>query len=628
MLLFADRSALRQTLLAVATLLLATGLLYGHTLHVPFYMDDGSGLAQNFMLRDLPATLANFFSPRGLSKATLALNIYFTGLSLPPLHLTNIALHFANGLLVWLLLHRLLASRLLPLLGALLFIAHPLQTQAVTYLIQRSTLLASAFFLLAILGYRQSRVALAAGQSRRSVGYLRPYLGAVLAAAAALLSKENSATLPLVLLALDRLLPVHREPRWRQAFLDYLPFLLLPLLAGSGVLLALTAGSEPRPLYYPLAALRHNDPLHYLATQFSVLWIYLRLLVLPYGQALEHNYPVAAALLTWQSVLGFAGLLAVAGGLWRLRHRRPLLVFGAAWFALALAVESSVIPLDPLFEHRLYLPLFGFVLVLLDGVPALLGERRAQAVLGMLLLLWVPLTWQRNALWNDPIAFYQDNLRTVPDSERALMDLSVRYRDAERYDEMRQLLERAVRLYPDNYEFHTSLAEVYADRVGLGPALAVLDGAIARMPDNVELYETAALIAEHYGEQAKVFSYLQLGLTKVSFGKWRLLNDLGIFHARSGDVRQAEEVYRQSLALYAENPVAYQYLAALYYAQKRWREAYELLQRAQRLEPGNPQTLDGLVKTARQLGDEGAARWAEAKLRQAAIDPPAGVTGG
>lgn len=606
----------REFLWAAGLLLLVTALLYGHTLHVPFYMDDDSGLAKNFLLRDLPATLATFFGPRGLTRATLALNLHFSGLALAPLHLTNIIIHFANALLVWLLLRRLLASRWLPLGGALLFVAHPLQTQAVTYLIQRATLLGAFFFLLAILCYWQARLALAAGHKRRSAAYLWPYLGAVLAAGCALLSKENTATLPLVLFVLDRLLPTPRSRQ--QAILDYLPFALLPLLAALGALLTLTAGTEPRPLYYPLASLQHNGPLHYLVTQFSVLWIYLRLLLLPYGQALEHNYPVVAELLNWQSVLALTGLLAMGGLVWRARRQRPLLAFGATWMVLTLAVESSFIPLDPLFEHRLYLPMFGFVLVLLDGLSALLGVRRAGVLLGVALLLLMPLTWQRNALWNDPIAFYQENLRVVPESERAMMDLAFRYQDAGRIQEMKVLLERAVRLYPKNYEFHTALAELYADREGLEPALRVLDSAIARMPDNVEFYETAALIAEHYRQQPLIFTYLNQGLAKVSFGKWRLLNDLGIYYAQQGDLAQAEASYRQSLALYAENPVACQYLAALYFRQQRWREAFDLLQRAQRLEPGNPQTLEGLVKTARQLGDAATARWAEEKLQKAA----------
>ena len=130
----------------IASLLLATlcVLLYGHTLDVPFYLDDYGNLDENFLLRDLPATATQIFSRRGLTNLTFALNYRLSGWSLPPLHLANIALHAGCGFLVWLLLRQLLGGRWLPLLGALLFVAHPLQTQAVTYLVQRSTVLAAA----------------------------------------------------------------------------------------------------------------------------------------------------------------------------------------------------------------------------------------------------------------------------------------------------------------------------------------------------------------------------------------------------------------------------------------------------------------------------------------------------
>lgn len=602
----------------IGLLSLAVALLYGHTLHVPFYLDDDSGIVRNYPLRDLGATLDSLFSQRGLTRLTFALNYRFTGWSLPPLHLTNIALHLGCGLLVWRLLGRLVASRWLSMLGALLFVAHPLQTQAVTYLVQRSVLLGTGFFLLAVLGWLRARTMLAAGHGRASVVYLVPYLGALLAGAAAVLSKENTALLPLVLLAHARLFPFAAEHDWRRNLGDCLPFCVAPALMAAGVFAGLAPGGEPQPLYYPLASLEHNSPLNYLATQLSVLWIYLRLLVLPYGQALEHDYPVVSQLLTVQNGMALGGLLLLGGLVWRIRRRRPLLAFGLAWFFLGLAVESSVIPLDPLFEHRLYLPMAGFVLMLLDGLPALFGERRAVALLAVALVVCAPLTWRRNALWNDPIAFYEDNLRKVPDSERATMELVFRYEDAGAPRRMRELLERAVRLYPKNYELHTARAALYADQFGLRPALAVLDEAIARIPDNVELYETAALLAEQHGRRDLIFAYLEFGLERVSFGKWRLLNDLGIYYTQDGNLTKAEEVYRNSLVLYPNNPAACQYLAALYVAQGRWPEAFVLLKEAEAIEPGHPKTLEGLAKVARQLGDETTARRAEAQLRLAA----------
>jgi len=591
-----------------------TAGLYGQTLHVPFYLDDNAVFNGTYLLRDLPAAALKLFSQRGLTNLTFAVNYHLADWSLAALHLVNIALHAGCGLLAWLLLKQLVQGRWLPLLGALLIIAHPLQTQGVTYLVQRATTLGTFFFLLAFLCHLRTRNALVITRGQRSPAYWRWYLATLLAGTCAVLSKENTAALPLVLIAYDRLFPRAEVSGQRRSWLGYLPFFVVPLSLGMVSLAEQAAAKAVGYSPYPLESLQHNSPLNYLFTQFSVLWIYLRLLILPYGQALEHDYPVVAGLLTLQNVTALLGLLTIGWLAWRVRRRRPLLAFGVAWFFLSLAVESSIIPLDPLFEHRLYLPMFGFVLVLLDGLLALLGERRALIVLCLALLVCMPLTWRRNNLWNDPISFYEENLRVVPNSERAMIDLAERYKEDGQLEKMRQLLEGAVQLRPRNHEFYNALAEMYATQGDFEPALALLERGLAMMPDNLELYERAALVAEQSGQRDLIFAYLQRGLASGTASKWRLLNDLGIYYAQQGDLPRAEETYRRSLALYADNPVACQYLGGLYFAQQRWAEALEMLRMANRLEPGNPKTLEGIGKTALKLNDLATAAWAADKL--------------
>lgn len=603
-------------LAAPVLLLVVVAALYGHTLQVPFYLDDNALFNGTYLLRDLPAAARNLFSQRGLSNLTFALNYRLaTDWSLLQMHLVNIALHAVCGLLVWRLLHRLVTGPWLPVCGALLFVSHPLQTQAVTYLAQRSTLLAACFSLLTLYCHLRSRDALTSALGRRSPAYRRWYLLTISLGACAVLSKENAATLPLLLITYDLLFPRSEQRSYRQAFLDYFPFFVVPLLLGGLALTEQVAASKVGYSPYPLESLQHNSPLYYLVTQFSVIWIYLRLLLLPNGQALEHDVPVVAELLTARSALALAGLLILAWLVWRRRRQRPLLAFGAAWFILGLAVESSLIPLDPLFEHRLYLPMFGFVLVLVDGLQSLIGERRTLLVLGAAVLVSLPLSWKRNTLWNDPIAFYEDNLRVVPDSERAMVDLAFRYEEDGRFDKMRRLLERAVAIYPRDHDFYTALAKMDAGRGDFTAALAWLERGLELMPDNLVLYESATLVAEQAGRRDLIFAYLQRGLNSGTTSKWRLLNDLGIYYAQEGDLQRAEDIYRQSLELYANNPVAYQYLGGVYYAEQRWGEALSALLQANRLEPGNPQTLEGIGKTALKLGDFDTTAWAAGKLR-------------
>lgn len=616
---------MQQPFFGVGVIVLAVALLYGHTLSVPLYLDDTRGLVENFRLRDLPATVAHLFSQRGLTNLTFALNYRLTGWSLGPLHLVNILLHAGCGMLVWRLLLRMLGGRVLPLCGALLFIAHPLQTQGVTYLIQRATVLGAFFFLLAFFLYLRAREALATGRTRSSAAYLGPYLGAVAAGACAVLAKENTVTLPLVLFVWDRLFPLPAQRNWRRTLLELLPFCVVPFLLGAGVLWSLAQGDSARTFVYPIASLQHNSPLHYLVTQFSVIWIYLRLLILPYGQALEHNIPIVAELVTLHSSIALAGLLVLGWGAWRLRRRLPLVAFGVAWFFLALAVESSILPLDPLFEHRLYLPIFGFVLVLLAGAPALLGKRWTWGVLGVALAVGAPLSWQRNALWSDPIAFYEGNMRVAPDSERAGKALATLYEEAGRQPESLRLLESTVKKYPNSYFLYGSLANHYA-ALGQGErALALLETGMANKPDYAALYEAAAIISKEYGrDMQRAIAYLRRGLAEVGVQKGRLLNTLGLYYSEVGNPRAAEQAFRASLTLPAgavDRANTYLNLAREYYYQERWQEVFTTLQQVLQLNPGDPQALERLGEMALKLDDRGTARGVAKKLER--IDPAA-----
>ena len=267
----------RANIFSLLALLLTTAVLYGHTLHVPFYLDDNAIFSGGYFLRDLGAAASNLFAQRGLTNFTFALNYRLADWSLAPLHLVNIALHAGCGLMVWSLLRQLVPGRRLPLLGALLFIAHPLQTQGVTYLAQRSTVLAAFFFLLAFYLHLQARKALDSGAALPSSKHLLPYAAAILAGACAVLAKENTATLPIVLIIYDQLFSCPVKRVWQRTWVYYLPFFLVPLLLGVITLSQQTGEKVAGYSYYPLESLLHNDPLHYLVTQFSVMWSYFRL---------------------------------------------------------------------------------------------------------------------------------------------------------------------------------------------------------------------------------------------------------------------------------------------------------------------------------------------------------------
>ncbi|NTU60416.1 MAG: tetratricopeptide repeat protein, partial [Deltaproteobacteria bacterium] len=180
-------------------------LVYAHTLHAPWYLDDHSSILANDAVRNLgEAFSVALEGDRGLTNLTFALNFALGGVRVAGYHLVNIALHLAVSCLTYLLLKRVFPGRRdLALGGSLLFVCHPVQTQAVTYVVQRMTTLSALFFFLGLYLYvRALERGLPAPRGGSGAAKLR-YAGALLCGAAAVLVKQNTAVLPVALLLFE-----------------------------------------------------------------------------------------------------------------------------------------------------------------------------------------------------------------------------------------------------------------------------------------------------------------------------------------------------------------------------------------------------------------------------------------
>ena len=529
-------------------------VLYGHTLHVPLYLDDVFNIAQNPPVLDLGLALKGIFARRGLSILTFALNYRLGGEDLLGYHLVNIGIHLATSVVVLLLLRRVFPLRpWMALFGALVFLSHPLQTQGVTYLVQRMTSLSAFFFLLALYLFVRAREILANGGNFKDRRQLFCYVGALVAGGLAILSKENAVVLPLALLLFVRFFSPDAEPerRWRPILTYTAPFFVLPLLAGViYFLLPIASGADLKSVGTSglLSNLQGNSPLYYLVTQFKVLWIYIRMLFLPYGLALDHAYPVSRQLLTMEALAGFLGLLGLIVLAWRWLPRQPAIACGILWFFLTLAIESSIIPLDPLFEHRLYLPMFGFAMVL----PALLnllprtGLQVGFAV-ALLLVLGV-MTWQRNALWNDPIALYTDNLRVAPHNERVMFNLGETYRGIGRLSEAEGLLAASIERNPRVELSYMALKAIYTTQNRTDDMIDMLHYAVEHLPDNATLHNELAFAYAKKGDIATAISFLKQAIAIDPAAVESYFN-LAQMYALSGDRKQVEASLRKVLSI-------------------------------------------------------------------------------
>lgn len=525
-----------------AAVVLAGVLAYSSAFPGAFVYDDAFNVARNRKLDRpldyLPGGPGWAAQPnRAVVFATFALDRAVAGND-PTFHrAVNVAIHVANALLVAALVlaafgaARLRGSALAPqawsvaLLAALLFVAHPLQTQAVTYVVQRLASLATFFYLAATVLYLRWRLARDGGA--RGLRGWWAYGAALAATLLAMRSKEIAFTLPVALLLVEAVL---LEGPWRRRLPPLLPFAATMILIPATLLA--TAGGEGAAAAGGLEATRVQtgmSRLDYLLTQSTVLVRYLGLAVAPVGQTVDHDVALRTSLLD-PAVLGSTALLlALAGlGAWLLRGASPrrerpldpaarLGGLGIAWFFLTASVESSVIPIvDLMYEHRAYLPMAGLCIAAATGIagaarrlaPARAATATAAAGAALAVVLGA-VTWNRNAAWSSEVALWSDAVRKTPGKARPRHNLGVALSAAGRRAEALPLLEESVRLDPAYAKGHESLAVALADSGRTAEAEAHLRRAVELDPRMADAWFDLGTLRFDGGRYAEAVPYFE-----------------------------------------------------------------------------------------------------------------------
>ena len=414
----------RPVLLAAASIVLAGFAVYAGSFSGVFLFDDVVHVTTNLAIRhvwplwDVIKPGAGY-SCRPLVSLSLALNYAVGSLDVTGYHLFNLTVHLLAGLVLFGVVRRTLAgprlaarfARAATLSAAVVAVAwtvHPLQTESVTYIIQRAESMMALFYLLTL--YCFIRATTPGARSR-------PWLAASVAASAlGMCSKEVMATVPLAVLLYDRAFlssSFAEALRRRRIFYAALAATLLILLG-----LALLSP----PLDTVGFHLKDRSVHDYALTQAHIITShYLRLVFWPLPLVLDYNLaPVPSVLAAGLPALFTLFLLAATIFLYR---RAPALAFPLAWFFLVLAPTSSVIPVaDLVFEHRMYLPLAGVLALLVLPVALVRGKLLRVLVLAGLtgyVVFWGALTYDRNRDYESDLVIWSATVRKVPGNARA-----------------------------------------------------------------------------------------------------------------------------------------------------------------------------------------------------------------
>ncbi len=602
----------------VAFLAAVTFLLYSNSLQVPWYFDDINNIVDQPQLNSLEQVFRLLFSFRGVAKLTFAMNYNFGGLYLPGFHLVNILIHSGSTIVLYLILKRVFReSVVFPFLCALLFAAHPVQTQAVTYIVQRMTCLSGFFFLIALYFYIRFKENRNPLSDTLGLHAIFCWVAVFLAGSLAVFSKENAIVLPVALFLFDWYFIGGRSEGWRPLLIRILPFALVPCLFAAVFFLApLFKGAGMDSLTRTITTIvssRNLNPLTYFVTQLEVIWIYLRILVVPYGITLDYSYPVVDKILTLRSVVagtGLAGLLLLA---FRLRYVAPRISFGIVWFFLTLAVESSFIPLDPLFVHRLYLPLAGFIIIAMDLLIRL-PWRVPSLVFGCVVMsIYAMVTWQRNSLWNDPVAFYEDNLRKAPHSERVRNLLAEQYLLKGRDSDAKRMLVEAIRINPSFGSSVVALSNIYINEKRNAEAFDLLKNGIRTNPNDHEMHNSLGSLYSMLGIRGMAEYHLQKAISlNPSYG--RAYSNMGAHYVGLGMLRDAERQYRMALKVSPNDPVIHFNLGLVLLDNGQPAEARFEFNQVLKLDPKDRDLIYNLALMLMRLGDQQSARALHARL--------------
>ena len=408
--------------------LLATLIAYGPVLQGEFVFDDAH--MQFALPHPEKVPLAAWMSgARPLTDFSYWVNYQLGGANPLGYHLTNVLLHVIAALMVFLIARKVLDLASVDLrrrtivagfCGAI-FLLHPVQTEAVAYISQRSENLsvALAFAAWACFLYRPSN----------AIG-VRTVLLVILLFGAAVAGKEHVAVLPLVLLLTDYYWnPDFSFEGVRRNWRLYAPLAVSGVMVGAFLYSYLA--NEPTVGFH----MKEATPYQYLLTQCRVLFIYLRLFLLPYGQTADYAIALSRTPLEHGAVFGMLALLAatVAAFVWRKRY--PIASFGFFVTLVFFLPTSSIMPVrDLAVERRLYLPMIGLLLMTSEVlVRVRWNERRLVAVLAGIVVVAGALTWNRSHVWSSSLALWSDAVEKSPQKPRSHFGLAAAEFSARRY---------------------------------------------------------------------------------------------------------------------------------------------------------------------------------------------------
>ena len=597
-----DLSDGRKIFFAAFTITLLVFMIYSNTFYSDWHFDDPKNIVKRHAISITSLTWdeikGTFFREDGslyrpLACLSLALNFYFGKDNVFGYHIVNIVIHVFSSFFLYLTIYytlnlpvfkgKYMSTRYsIALIAAILWATNPIQTQAVTYIVQRMASMAGLFYILSIFLYLKART------TQRRPDQLPLFIGCAIAALAAIGCKENAFMIPVSLYVFELVLlrnPSTDKDEEKRRLKVWTVVLIISLGLCLLIFPFFRGGLEDILHKYTDRAFTLTERV---LTQPRIVLFYLTLIFYPAPTRLSitHDISVSKTLLTPPStllaILVILIILLIGVYLYR---RRPFVSFSVIFFFLNHLIESSFVPSELIFEHRNYTPsMFLFVPVAMLLSYGTNHRHLRKSIKGLIYLFIAFLivgtgngTFLRNSVWKTEETLWSDAAEKAPEHWRPFNNLAGYY-----YDHKQE--EKALSLYK----------------------MALSKESKIDKDEMKTVFHNVGNIYQHRNEDDKAHScYVQA--LNIDPDYYPSMNNLGVLLAQKGRAEEAIQTWEKAIEINPRYPGTYINLGYYYLKNNALDEAIRLLTEAIKIDPRNAMAFKGLAGAYRRKGLFGRA---------------------
>lgn len=623
----------RKVIFAIVALAVIIFIIYGNSFDCSWHFDDEPNITTNPNLHLKEITWEHvkraLFSDRNnphilyrpIACLSFGLNHYFGELNVFGYHLLNIFIHLISSIFLFLFIYHTLNlpslktkytthSYSIALLSTILWAINPIQTQAITYIVQRMASLAGMFYIMSMYSYLRARKA----EVRHDK--ILFFIFCILSFVLALGSKENAAMLPLSIfiyeiLLLQKITVKNIRKNLNVFFIVTGAILIVGFIyiyIQDGNIFSFLNGYENRP--FTLTQRLLTEP------RIIIFYILLLLYPVPNRLSIAHSFQISTSLFnpisTVLSILFIAGAIGYA--IYSAK-KRPLLSFCILFFFLNHAIESTIFPLELIFEHRNYIPSMLFFVPIIIGFFYLFNYYSAKKPMQYILLSFVLFfviglshsTFMRNFTWKNEKSLWIDAVEKAPNSYRPHHNLGRYYDDhgykEEAISEYKKALEKPI--YSRKNEIfvtYYNLGRIYAHIKDYKKALSFYHKALVLNSDHAPSYNNIASIMERQGKPKLAHNYL-IKAIKLDPSSSEINYNLGIDYLKEGQLDRAILRLNKSATKRDQRDKVFLYLGIAYKKSGQFGRAVTYFKNALKENPRNIRPHLHLAETFYRAGD-------------------------